>query len=425
MSSPDVVIYTDLGRETHLVGFLWLTAHRRGTMASTFQYADSWMEDRASFAVDPHLVLTSAGPFHKDRLFGAVGDSAPDRWGRTLMARAERMRAKEEGRARRHLREIDYVLGVSDLTRQGSLRFALAEDEGFLAPPDKSAIPPMVELPKLMAAAQGFLDNQDNEEYLRILLAPGSSLGGARPKASVIDENGRLSIAKFPQKDDTHSVGAWEQLALELARDSCIRTAESRLLSIDGLDVILLPRFDRDEEIRIPFLSAMSVVDAVDQEVRSYLEIAEAIRRFGAAARKDLRELWRRMVFNVLISNTDDHLRNHGFLYAGAGGWTLSPAYDINPVPGEIKPRFLSTAIGEDPEDTSASLALALEVAEYFDLEEEEARTIAREVAEVTRQWADRAKAMGIPGSQIDFMASAFEHDDLALALESGSTSVS
>ena len=417
MSAPDVYVYSEMGPQTHLVGFLWIKETRRGATAATFQYADSWAEDKAAFAVDPLLPVTSAGPFHKNRLFGALADSAPDRWGRTLMARAERFQAGNEGRAPRHLRDIDYLLGVSDLARQGALRFSMVEGGEFVAPPDEAAIPPMVELPKLLAAAQGFLDNPDSQEDLRILLAPGSSLGGARPKASVVDREGRLSLAKFPKKDDPYSVAVWEHLALTFAREAGIRTAESALLAIDGQNVILLERFDRDGAARIPFLSAMSLLDGVDQEARSYLEIAEVIRRFGAVARTDLRELWRRMAFNILISNTDDHLRNHGFLYAGAGGWTLSPAYDLNPVPPLIKPRFLSTAIGENPEDTSASLALALEVAEYFDMEDEEARAVAHEVASVTRQWSDRAQTMGIPGDEIDLMASAFEHPDLALAL--------
>lgn len=416
MSTPDAVIYVDLYGETHLVGFLWVSSVRGTSLAATFHYADSWLEHGDAFAVDPLLDLSSGG-FHKNRLFGAIADSAPDRWGRTLMARAERLRAEDEGRTRRTLREIDYVLGVSDLTRRGSLRFARSEGDDFLAPPDQAAVPPLVELPRLMAAAQGFLDNPDSAEDLRILLAPGSSLGGARPKASVISSDGGLAIAKFPKKDDRYSVNAWEQLALELARDARIRTAESELLAVDGRDVILLRRFDRDGDVRTPFLSAMSMLDAVDQEARSYLEIAEVLRRFGDSTRRDLRELWRRMAFNVLISNTDDHLRNHGFMYAGRGGWCLSPAYDLNPVPVEIKPRFLSTAIGEDPHDTSASLKLAFEVATYFDLEDDEARAIAREVAEVTMHWGDRARTSRIASTEIDLMKSAFEHEDLDLAL--------
>ncbi|MCJ7627034.1 MAG: type II toxin-antitoxin system HipA family toxin, partial [Longimicrobiales bacterium] len=208
MSAPEVFVYTDMGIESYLVGFLWIKETRRGTTASTFQYADSWMDFKASFAPDPLLPLTSPGSFHKDRLFGAIADSAPDRWGRTLMARGEGLRAREEGRAPRHLRDIDYVLGVSDLTRQGALRFTLAEGDEFLAPPEKAAAPPIVELPMLMAAAQGFLVDPDSERELKILLAPGSSLGGARPKASVIGEGGRLSLAKFPKKDDPYSVAA-------------------------------------------------------------------------------------------------------------------------------------------------------------------------------------------------------------------------
>lgn len=419
MSAADVAIYIDLDGETHLTGLLWLATGRRGASTATFRYAESWLEHPSRFAIDPLLDITSAGSFHKDRLFGALADSAPDRWGRTLMARAERLRAREEGRTVRTLLDIDYVLGVSDLTRQGALRFALAEGGEFLAPPEAAAIPPLVELPRLLAAAQGFLDDPDSIEDLRILLAPGSSLGGARPKASVRGSDGRLKIAKFPRDADTYSVGAWEHLALELAGDAGIDTAEAELCSMGDREVLLLPRFDRRGEIRVPFLSAMSLLDAVDGESRSYLEIAEVIRRIGAAARSDLRELWRRLVFNVLVSNTDDHLRNHGFLYAGEGGWRLSPAYDLNPVPAEIKPRFLSTAIGEDPNDTSASLDLAFEVAPYFDMEEDEARAVAREIADVTVHWAERARSNSIPGPEIDLMSSAFEHEDLDAALGS------
>jgi len=417
MNGADAFVYIDHDAESHLVGALWLSSDRRGTMACTLRYAQSWLDYGNAFAIDPWLDLSSGGLFHKDRLFGAIADSAPDRWGRALIARSERLRARKRGKTPRHLNDLDYVLAVSDLTRHGALRFALTEGGDFLAPPDSAEVPPLVLLPDLMAAAQGFIDNPDSEEALKILLAPGSSLGGARPKASVIDDDGRLSIAKFPKSDDAYSVSAWEHLALELARAAGIFTAESRLLHIDGRDVILLPRFDRDGGTRIPFLSAMSAMDAVDQEPRSYLEIAESLRRFGAATREDLRELWRRIVFNVLISNTDDHLRNHGLLYAGAGGWRLSPAYDLNPVPADIMPRFLSTAIGVDPEDTTASLELAFEVAEYFDLEQDEARAIAREIAEVTRDWSDRAHAVGIKRSEMDVMTAAFEHEDLVVAL--------
>ena len=202
MSAPDVVVHTELDGDTHLVGHLWIRESRRGTFGATFQYADSWLEYNGSFAVDPLLPIVSPGPYHKERLFGAIADSAPDRWGRTLMSRAERFRAKQEARAQRHLREIDYVLGVADVARQGALRFSRVEGGDFLASDSETAVPPMVDLPKLLAAAQGFLEDPDSEEDLRILLAPGSSLGGARPKASVRDNTGQLSLAKFPKKDD-------------------------------------------------------------------------------------------------------------------------------------------------------------------------------------------------------------------------------
>lgn len=419
MSSPDTTVYIELDGETHLVGSLWVKFTGRGELHSSFRYAASWVESRHAFAVDPLLSLVGGGVFHKDRLFGAIADSAPDRWGRTLLVREERLRARREGRATRTLSDLDFVLGVSDRTRLGALRFAQAEGAEFVARRSDGEVPPLIELGQLMAAAQGFIDDPDNEANFRVLLAPGSSLGGARPKASVVDGKGRLSIAKFQRRDDNYSVGRWEQLALEMAQAAGIRAAESEIVTIDERDVLLLPRFDRQGNVRIPFLSAMSMVDAVDGEARSYLELAEVLRKHGARTRKDLKELWRRVVFGVLVSNTDDHLRNHGFLYAGMGGWTLSPAYDINPTPAEIKPRFLSTAIGIDPDDTSASLRLAFEVAGYFDLEEDEARAVARQIAEVTVHWADRASAMGIPDVELDLMASAFEHKDLSLALNS------
>jgi serine/threonine-protein kinase HipA len=180
--------------------------------------------------------------------------------------------------------------------------------------------------------------------------------------------------------------------------------------------VLLLRRFDRDGERRIPFLSAMSMLGSKDNESRSYLEIVDALRQHGAAAKADMEALWRRLVFNILISNTDDHLRNHGFLYAGQEGWRLSPAYDMNPVPTDIKPRILSTAINED--DNTASLALALEVAGYFELEDGKAREIAKQVGNVVSKWRDEAARHGLTKTEIDRMASAFEHEDLRLATE-------
>jgi serine/threonine-protein kinase HipA len=263
------------------------------------------------------------------------------------------------------------------------------------------------------------LDDEETDDDLQLLLAPGSSLGGARPKASVRDQDGDLLIAKFPKKDDEISVPRWEALALTLARRVGISVEHWRLETVAGRDVLLVRRFDRAKLAgahRIPFLSAMSMIGAADGETHSYLEIADALRQHGASTRADLVQLWRRIVFNVLISNTDDHLRNHGFLYAGTDGWRLSPAYDMNPVPVDVKARVLTTAIGYD-EDTQASLDIALGVAGDFGIAINDARKIAGDVGRVVRDWREIAKELGLRSGEIERMATAFEHRELALAL--------
>jgi len=415
MSARTAIVCVDVEGATIRAGALW-AAERLGRASFTFQYDDAWVRDAGAFELDPGLLLVPGRKAAGPHLFGGLADSAPDRWGRSLLARAERLRARQEGRAPRTLGEMDYVLGVSDLTRSGALRFRVSEDGPFLAEPGEQDVPPLVELPRLLAAAQGFLDDPEGEEDLKLLLAPGSSLGGARPKASVRAGDGSLAIAKFPKADDSHSISAWEHLALGMARDSGIQAAASELLRIEGRAALLTRRFDRTQGTRIPMISAMALTGGRPEEAHGYLEIAEAIQRFGARPRQDLRNLWRRMVFTVLVSNTDDHLRNHAFLRQGPG-WVLSPAYDINPTPGEIKPRVLATALGEDYHATSASLEIALSAAPYFDLEEAEAWRIIQGVAAVTRTWLDRARAAGCSSRECDMMASAFEHEDLALAL--------
>ena len=348
-------------------------------------------------------------------MFGAIGDSAPDRWGRVLMRRAERRRAEREGQTPRTLREIDYLLRVSDEARQGALRFALEPGGPFLATDNERPIPPLVELPRLLSAAEHFVGDSDSEEDLRLLLAPGSSLGGARPKASVRDRDGHLVIAKFPHKDDEIDSVRWEAVALSLAERAGIAVPPWRMETVADQPILLLRRFDRAEGTRIPFLSAMSMLGANDNETRSYLEFVDALRRYGAAPKSDMHRLWRRVVFSVLISNTDDHLRNHGFLYDGPDGWRLSPAYDLNPVPVDIKPRVLATTI--DLDDGTASLDLALDVAGYFELGDAEARKIANEVGEAVGSWRAVATRLGLSTGQIDRIASAFEHADLLAAL--------
>ena len=421
MSAPTAYIYIDTDGSPRLVGRLYVTAHR-GRETAMFQYDDAWIASDDSFALEPALTVSRAPHYAGEarRMFGALGDSAPDRWGQTLLRRAERRQATAENRAPRALREVDFLLGVTDSVRQGALRLALTEGGPFVAPERPAGVPPLVELPALLAASERFLADQESAEDLRLLLAPGSSLGGARPKASVRDASGTLLIAKFPKRnEDDYRVVAWEAVALQLARDAGIRTTESRLDRVADNDVLLVTRFDRrvtEHGVhRIPYLSAMSMLGAVDGERRSYPEIADMLRAHGAAATQDLAELWRRIVFSVLISNTDDHLRNHGFLYSGPTGWRLSPVFDVNPVPTDIKDRVLSTAIGLDG-DPTASLDIALEVAPQFGLKSADARRVAAEVGAATARWDTVAVRFGITVSEIERMRSAFEHEDAKAA---------
>ena len=405
-----VFVYVDLAGTPCLAGRLWART-RNGRESATFEYDADWLRDKARFALEPALMLT-ADPFHTTEgkpLFGALDDSAPDRWGRELMRRMERRRSEHEGRTPCSLMEIDYLLQVNDEARQGALRFADTEGGPFLAAgtePDR--IPPLVELPRLLAAAEHVVAQADTDEDLRLLMAPGSSLGGARPKASVRDRDGHLLVAKFPHRDDGVDTVRWEAVALRLARLAGIAVPDWRLEVTEGGPVLLLRRFDRRGRERIPFLSAMSMLQARDNETRSYLEFADALRQYGSNMKDDMHALWRRIVFNILISNTDDHLRNHGFLLDGPEGWQLAPAYDLNPTPTDIKPRVLTTNINLD--DGTASLELAMSVADYFGLTKKAAQDIVSEVARATSAWREEASRLGLGRADIERMASAFEH---------------
>ncbi len=410
MSNQQVYVAIELGRETHAVGKLWF--HQRGARQSaSFEYDQEWLKHPEKFALDPALQLTG-GAFHTQPdqiLFGALGDSAPDRWGRVLMRRAESGRAKTKGETHRTLSEMDYLLGVNDEARQGALRFSLQAGGPYLSPKSEKSIPPLMDLPRLLSATERYLDDNETSEDLKLLLAPGSSLGGARPKASVRGKDGHLAMVKFPKKDDEFNVVAWEALALTLAGKAGIKTPRWRLKKIMDRPVLILRRFDRCEGQRIPFLSAMSMLGAKDNDPHSYLEIAYAIAQHGASPNSDLEELWRRIVFNVLISNTDDHLRNHGFLYERHRGWRLSPAFDLNPTPLEIKARFLSTSINLD--DPTASLDLALSVIDEFRISKLRALEIINEVTLAVNKWRGIAAQFGLSKKEIDRMASAFEHE--------------
>jgi len=409
------LVYMELQGANCLVGTLW-TRQKGGRESATFEYSRTWLDNPAHFALEPALPL-GVGPYHTPQgvpLFGALSDSAPDRWGRVLMRRAERRVGTANGRAPRTLLEIDYLLQVHDVSRLGALRFAEDPDGPFLAESKLDTIPPLVSLHRLLAASEHVVNEDDSDEDLRLLLAPGSSLGGARPKASVQDADGRLALAKFPSPTDEWQTERWEWVALELAAAAGIAVPQARLERVGGKSVLLLQRFDRAGQRRIPFFSAMSMLGARDHETRCYLEIVDAIRRWGACPKEDMAELFRRMVFNILISNTDDHLRNHGFLYTDSRGWRLAPAYDLNPVPVDVKPRVVSTEI--DIGNATADLELALEVAAYFELELDEAHAIVRQVGSAVADWQTVAASAGILLAEIRRMSSAFEHDDLAMA---------
>lgn len=408
MSERNLLVYVDIDGTPHFVGRLWARS-RKGKESATFEYDTAWLNNPLRFALEPALTL-GKGPHHTtaDRqIFGAIGDSAPDRWGRVLIQREERRKAREEKRPPHTLLEVDYLLGVGDIARQGALRFREHDTGPFLA--TGIQIPPLMQLPALMGAAIRISEDGGSDADLRLLLAPGSSLGGARPKASVVDKDGQLAIAKFPQHGDLFPVSRWEAVALTLAQQAGIPTPEWRLERIADRDVLLLRRFDRYGDRRIPFLSAMSLLAAGDNEPHSYMEIADALRQYGAKADEDCAQLWRRVVFNIMISNTDDHLRNHGFLYE-TSGWRLSPAYDLTPVPTDIRPRILTTAI--DEVDGTASLNLALDVASHFGVKSDRARKILHEVGAAVAQWRKTATKFGLSPQQIDRMASAFEHED-------------
>jgi serine/threonine-protein kinase HipA len=399
-----IQVYVDLNGEPVLAGRLWARSRHQRQSAS-FEYESSWLARKDSFALDPLQLPLGTGSYHTPLnfpIFNVMADGAPDRWGRTLMQRQQKRRLEA---GRRTLLEIDYLLMVDDEARQGALRYKYQDQTEFLSSVEKKRIPPLVFLPRLLNASTNFLKDNENDEDLRLLLAPGSSLGGARPKASVRDTNGALLIAKFPRPDDDFLVCDWENLALDLAQRAGIRISRFRLFEIDQSRILLLNRFDRDGANRVPFCSALTLLGTQDNQEHSYLEIADAIRRFGSRVDSDLEELWRRLVFNIMIANTDDHLCNFGFLWDGIG-WRLSPAYDLNPTPMEVKSRIMSLAI--DEENHSGDLDLALSVAQYFGLSLKTARQILDELEDVISKWAKLAKSLGISRREVSRMESAF-----------------
>lgn len=407
MADKKVLVYINIDCIDYFVGTLW-SHFSRGKETSDFEYSNEWLNYKNSFSLEPGLFFGKGKQVNTRQvpLFGSFGDSAPDTWGRILMRRYENQLAKKENRSPRTLNEIDYLLFVNDIARQGALRFKTENNDEFQYPSNIKAIPPLIDLTKLLAASEKIIESSEKESDLQLLLAPGSSLGGARPKASVLDKNGDLCIAKFPKKDDFTNNVLWEGVALTLAKQCGLNVQEWSIQKAGKKNVILLKRFDRKGNIRIPFLSAMSMLNAVDNDsqIHSYLDIADAIRQYGSNPGVDLIELWKRMVFSILISNTDDHLRNHGFLYTGANGWKLSPLYDVNPSPDNKN--VLSTYITQT--DNAQDIDLALSVCEYFDLDINSAKQITNDLKSVIKNWQNVAKQLGLNKSEIDKMGSAF-----------------
>jgi serine/threonine-protein kinase HipA len=411
-----VQVYVDQGGigGPALMGTLHVQGAGRQDVFS-FEYASEWLGKEAAFAFDPDLQLLEGAqyPAQSRRNFGIFLDSAPDRWGRLLMQRRENLRARQEKRAPRRLTEWDFLLGVHDETRLGALRLRSLPGGEFMDADSQLAAPPLTSVRELQAASDGLERHMDEENspevsrWLNQLLAPGSSLGGARPKASVRDEAGALCIAKFPSRADTRNMAAWEMLAHRLASKSGVRLPEARLLDTGDRDrsTFLVKRFDRSPGGgRLAFVSAMTLTQRQDGEAgASYLELVELLQRQGADTLGDTHQLFRRIVFSILIHNTDDHLRNHGF-FIGDRGIRLSPAYDINP---SVDRDDLTLAINET--DTTCDVEVARAAHRMYALTLKEADGLIADVLTVVKTWRDEAAALGIRRSEQDQMALAFE----------------
>ncbi|MDD3759745.1 MAG: type II toxin-antitoxin system HipA family toxin [Acidithiobacillus sp.] len=423
-------VFLDVTGQPEQVGRLWF--HDRGESTS-FQYAPSWLQAPYRFAIDPDLPLPGATlpgaalpgaalsdhplsqtVFHSPRLFGCFSDAAPDRWGQMLMRRANA----------HTLSTADYLLGVDDGLRMGAFRFR-EPGGGFLAPPSTVRIPPLTELPRLVAAAQRLEQGNDSLDDIRLLLRPGASMGGAHPKAVVSDTDDSLWLAKFPGvlPEDRYRPH-WEALAVTLAQQSGIQVPEHRLLNLSPqVSVFLTRRFDRTESgHRVHYASAMTLLGATDGETRSYEEMAEALREKEAPP-TDVQELWRRIAFSVLISNVDDHLRNHGVLWSRESGFRLTPAFDLNPADDRTPRNVFGTALRENG-PTQRSFSEVWDAARDFFVPETQARAMVRTMAEVIHSWSAVAKTLKIPSQEATRRIASFQHTDLRDALYIGSVQV-
>ncbi|HEY4269398.1 MAG TPA: type II toxin-antitoxin system HipA family toxin [Galbitalea sp.] len=396
--SSEASVYLKLGGADNLVGSAFFSQRRGGPISTTFRYEQSWLTRRGAFAIDPELPLVSGLLATPHRLPGAFSDCSPDRWGRRLVSKRS---------IHRQLTEVDFLLGVSDESRQGALRFKVPGNDEFQHP--DSAVPRMVELPELLRAADAVTRDPDDRAAIKTLLDAGTgSLGGARPKASIRDGE-RLLIAKFPNiADDEWDVMAWEKTALDLAALCGIVVPTSRLITIDERHILLLDRFDRHGDgSRIPYLSAMTLAHGTDGGANDYDDLIEPLEEQGSRVSRDLAELWNRVAFSVLVHNTDDHLRNHGFLRASPAGWSLSPAFDINPDP-ELRAARVTAIFGATTVDQEVDGLLLL--AEACRLTSEAALTRLGVLASaLASSWEGVARRSGIMDTEIRQFAPIFE----------------
>jgi serine/threonine-protein kinase HipA len=410
-----VEVYLDASRsvEPDLMGTLHCQGSGKGELFS-FRYSNAWLDQAEAFALDPDLVLGEGHQYPSaDRSnFGIFTDSSPDRWGRVLMQRRENARARQEARRPRTLTEWDFLLGVHDETRLGALRFK-APGGSYVDSDTRFAAPPLTSLRELQAASlqfEGHLNDEEHPEYanwLAQLIAPGSSLGGARPKASVRSENGALCIAKFPSRQDTRDIGAWELTAHALARKAGIQVPAARGLHFDesAFTTFLVERFDRIANgRRIAFVSAMTLTQRKDGEAgASYLELVDLLQSRGADTQADCAQLFRRVLLNIRIHNTDDHLRNHGF-FVEANGIRLSPAYDINP---SVDRSELSLAI--DEAETACDVSVAMDARKTYGISAAQADAALKSVETAVATWRMEAARFGISRAEQSLMAPAFE----------------
>jgi serine/threonine-protein kinase HipA len=396
-----------------------LRIYERRGQSTTFEYDRAYLADARAYPLDPALPL-GTGVFQPPggkALFNAFTDSAPDRWGQNLMRRGEQERARVARTTPRSVGPIDFLLGTRDELRQGSTRFRDPSTGAYFAE-DAVGVPQLVQLGRLLAASDRVGSAQRADRAIRDLIAAGSSLGGARPKAAVRKPDGTLAIAKFPRAEgDEWDVAAWEMIENQLARRAGIDVARAELVRVANRNVLLLDRFDRAGRRRVGFASALTMLEATDGDRRSYLEIAEVLEAVSDAPRRELEQLFRRVVFSVLTANTDDHLRNHGFLREGRA-WTLSPAYDLNPNPYGTGVQSTSPGI----EDATSSVDLACSVAGYYRLTVSRAKEIVAEIEASTDDWRDVAASHRVSPAEIELMSQAYEGEPRVEARRLSST---